>query len=180
MTGRLIGVVGPSGVGKDTVMAGLVARNPGFALVRRVITRAPGLGGEDYDPVSDAEFAALKTKGAFCIDWQAHGLSYGIPKTIHDELEKGQDLLVNLSRSVLAEVGAKVPGFVVLNITASPEVLAARLAERGRETPEEIAKRLGRDASKLPTHLQIITIANDGAIAETCAAALAQLEAIKA
>ena len=50
--GRLIAVVGPSGVGKDSVMAGLHGAIPDLHLVRRVITRAPDLGGEDYDAVS--------------------------------------------------------------------------------------------------------------------------------
>ncbi|MEO0912102.1 MAG: hypothetical protein AAFY59_03810 [Pseudomonadota bacterium] len=39
MTGRFIAVVGPSGVGKDSVMAGMAARTGQLKLVRRVITR---------------------------------------------------------------------------------------------------------------------------------------------
>ncbi|MEO0703578.1 MAG: hypothetical protein AAFY80_15680 [Pseudomonadota bacterium] len=66
MTGRLIGVVGPSGVGKDSVMAGLVEADPQLALVRRTITREPELGGEDYTPATQAAFDRLVAKGAFC------------------------------------------------------------------------------------------------------------------
>ncbi|MGB0905008.1 MAG: phosphonate metabolism protein/1,5-bisphosphokinase (PRPP-forming) PhnN, partial [Mangrovicoccus sp.] len=39
MTGRFIAVVGPSGVGKDSVMAGLMERRPDLLLAKRVITR---------------------------------------------------------------------------------------------------------------------------------------------
>lgn len=65
--GRLIAVVGPSGVGKDSVMAGIHEAMPRLHLVRRVITRAPELGGEDYDAVSDEQFAALLRDGAFAV-----------------------------------------------------------------------------------------------------------------
>ena len=63
--GRLIAGVGPSGVGKDSVMQGVAEVMPQLHLVRRVITRAPGLGGEDYDAVSEAQFpTALPTSRA--------------------------------------------------------------------------------------------------------------------
>ena len=84
--GRLVAVVGPSGVGKDSVMAGIAAAAPGFRLVRRCITRAPGLGGEDYEPLTPAAFAARVASGGFCLHWEAHGLHYGIPAGVRDEL----------------------------------------------------------------------------------------------
>jgi len=54
--GRLIGVVGPSGAGKDSVMEALARARPDFHLVRRVISRAEGAGGEVYERVSPGEF----------------------------------------------------------------------------------------------------------------------------
>ena len=48
MTGRFIAVVGPSGVGKDSVMQGMAARDPRIVLARRVITRPSDAGGEDF------------------------------------------------------------------------------------------------------------------------------------
>ena len=96
--GRLIAVVGPSGVGKDSVMAGLHKTLPNLHLVRRVITRAPDLGGEDYDAVTVPQFEAMVESGAFAVHWRAHGLHYGIPITIKDHMGKGTDCLVNFSR----------------------------------------------------------------------------------
>ena len=93
---RLFAVVGPSGAGKDTLMAA-AAHRPGVALVRRVITRPAEAGGEDFEGVTPEAFAARKARGAFALDWEAHGLRYGIP---HDQL-RGGDVIFNGSRAAL-------------------------------------------------------------------------------
>ena len=177
--GRLIAVVGPSGVGKDSVMAGIQGSLPGIHLVRRVITRKPGLGGEDYDAVSDAAFANLIENGAFAVHWKAHGLSYGVPITVKYQLNKGTDCLVNFSRSALEQAAKIFPNFAVLNITAIPETLAHRLAMRGRETEDEIIKRLEQSDKPLPEGLDVIDISNDGPLLGTVARACALLQPVK-
>lgn len=176
--GRLIAVVGPSGVGKDSVMTGLKGALPAAHLVRRVITRAAGLGGEDYDAVSLAEFEELAKIGAFAAHWTAHGLHYGIPVTVHDHLNNGTDCLVNFSRKALAEAARRFPRFVVLNITAKPDTLARRLAARGRETDAQIAKRLAQADKPLPKGIDVIHLPNDGPLAETVARATVLLQPV--
>ncbi len=176
MSGRLIGVVGPSGVGKDSLIAALVARRPELGRVRRVITRPAGLGGEDYDPVSEADFERMESDGAFCFSWRAHGLCYGIPDTVRQRVARGEALLVNLSRDVLAEVVPVFPGLTILNVTASPETLAARLAARGRESAAEIARRLDRVTQPLPPGLAVLSVSNDGALKDAAQRALALLQ----
>lgn len=173
--GRLIAVVGPSGVGKDTVLAGLVAARPALRLARRVITRAPELGGEDFDPVTETAFAQARDRGEFVLHWGAHRLYYGIPNAVRAQVAAGQDVLVNLSRGVLGRAHTLFPTLQVLNLTASPTVLAARLAGRGRETEVDIAARLARIVEPLPAGLAVHTLANDGLLATTLAAALAIL-----
>ncbi len=175
MKGRLIAVVGPSGVGKDSVMTAMAARRPDLGIVRRVITRAPGLGGEDYEAVGETEFAHMAATGAFCLHWRAHGLHYGIPASVRDRLADGRDMLVNLSRGVLAEMQAAFPGAVVLHLTARPETLAERLAGRGREPRDVIEKRLARADLSLPAGVRAVEIPNDGPLSETVDAALAAL-----
>lgn len=180
MTGRLIGVVGPSGVGKDTVMDAIAKAEPRIKLVRRVITRAPELGGEDYDAVTVPDFEAMVANGAFCLHWGAHGLFYGIRAEVRDQVQSGAVLLVNLSRRVLPEAEAAFPSFVALNLTAKPETLAARLAGRGRENEEEILRRLARADLALPQGVNAVNISNDGPLGATVTAALDALYPVRA
>ncbi len=165
--GRLIGVVGPSGVGKDSVMTALAARCPELGLVRRVITRAPELGGEDFEAVSVVMFEKRKEEGEFSLSWGAHDLFYGIPSGIESDLANGRNLLVNLSRSVLEEARDRFDPFLVISLTARPETLAQRLAVRGRESTDVIARRLARPAPPPPKGVTLIEVANDGPLEET-------------
>ena len=74
MTGRgtLILVVGPSGAGKDSIIAGAAERlrdNPKLVFARRVITRPPEAGGENHLALSSAEFADWRNAGRFMLHW---------------------------------------------------------------------------------------------------------------
>lgn len=169
--GRLIAVVGPSGVGKDTLMHGLAAAEPRAHLARRVITRPAEAGGEDFDAVSAEAFAAR----SFALSWQAHGLHYGIPEAALAPLATGGDVLVNLSRSVLPEAAARWPGMVTLALEAPPEILAARLAARGRESAADIAARLARARFALPEGVEAVRIDTSAAPEAVVAAAHAAL-----
>jgi ribose 1,5-bisphosphokinase len=173
--GRLIGVVGPSGVGKDSLMEALCARCPDLHRVRRVITRPAEAGGEDFDGISPALFAARAAGGDFALHWQAHGLSYGVPASVRDVLANGRDALVNLSRGVLGKAALKFDTLHVLHVTARPDALAARLAARGRESEAEIARRLSRPAPPMPEGLRVTEIDNSGRLETAVDAALAVL-----
>ena len=172
MNGRLIAVVGPSGAGKDAVMDGLVAACSGLHRARRVITRADD-AGEAFEPASPAQFAVRRAAGAFALHWQAHGQSYGIPEAELAPLCHGGAVIVNLSRTVLPAAAEIAPRLVVLVVTASPEVRAARIAGRGRETTGEIAARLDRKVTlpPLPPQVEVLEVANDGPLADTVAQA---------
>lgn len=173
MTGaRFIAVVGPSGAGKDSVMAGICAARPELHLVRRVITRDANAVGEAFDAVTDYTFAAQVAEGEFALHWTAHGLSYGIPASVHRVLAKGQDALANLSRGMLQTAAQEFDTLSVLHITASPAILAHRLSQRGREEGAEINRRLARSVTALPTGLDAIEIDNSGPLEDSITAAL--------
>jgi ribose 1,5-bisphosphokinase len=179
MTGRLIAFVGASGAGKDTLMQAVARARPGLHLVRRAITRPAEAGGEPFEPVAEAEFARRQAAGGFALAWPAHGLRYGIPADVADRLAGGTDCLVNLSRAVLAEARARFPTLLVLNITAAPATLAARLAARGRESDAEIAGRLARAAPGATLAVPSVEIANDGTLDAAVAAVLAALQPVR-
>lgn len=175
--GRLVAVVGPSGVGKDSVMEALVAADPTYVLARRVITRPSEAGGEEFEGVTEDEFSARAADGAFVLSWPAHGLHYGIPQAIREDLEAGRTVVVNLSRAVLLQAQEVFPGLQVISLTAPPAVLAARLAGRGREAADEQKRRLSRGSLPLPEGLvNVHEIDNSGAIEDTVTAVRAALQ----
>ena len=115
--------------------------------------------------------------GAFALWWNAHGLSYGIPSSVHDSLASGHDVIANLSRGKLVEAQQTFDQFLVLSISASSQVLAQRLEARGRESAQDREKRLARAALPLPGGLPVIEIDNSGALDDAVQAALAGLTA---
>jgi phosphonate metabolism protein PhnN/1,5-bisphosphokinase (PRPP-forming) len=165
----LILVVGPSGAGKDTLLEAarqaLVA-DLRFHFVRRVITRPEHAGGEPHEAVTVAEFATRD----FALQWQAHGLRYGIPT---DAVERTEIAVANVSRTIIAEAASRFP-VRVIEITAPPDTLAARLASRQRESTADVAARLARSVV-LPPHVTVETVMNDGSLEDGVARFLAAL-----
>jgi ribose 1,5-bisphosphokinase len=154
----LILVVGPSGAGKDTLLDAAREALPEVRFVRRVITRPADAGGEAHEAVTDAEF----DRRAFALQWGAHGLRYGIPADIADDLAAGRVVIANVSRGVISDA-VKRFGARVIEITAPLEVLAARLAARGREHAADIRARLARS---VPLAVDALQVLNDGSVEE--------------
>lgn len=165
MKGRLFAVVGPSGAGKDTLLEGLcTAGGPHWA--RRVITRPSAAGGEPFEGVDAATFSRRLAAGEFALHWRAHGLSYGVPRAELAPLDQGGDVVFNGSRAALAQALAAFPELTVIEITAPPNVLAARLALRGREDAPQIAQRLKREVRTELSGKHILRLVNDATPAE--------------
>lgn len=165
--GRLILVVGPSGVGVDTLIDAArreFAGNPSYHFVRRTITRPAGSVGEEHDPIDLKTFRVQQARGRFALSWEAHGLGYGIPLSIDDHLRAGRTVIVNVSRTVIEEARGRYPNLTIASITASTEVLARRLAGRNRESAEEIKRRLGRAGLGFADGPDVVAIDNDGAL----------------
>lgn len=180
MTGRLFVVVGPSGVGKDTLLAGAKAALPALHWARRVITRPETAGFEPFEGVSYQDFAARLRAGDFALHWQAHGLRYGVPHTQIAPLGTGRDVVLNGSRAALIAMQTAFPNLIVLRITAPPAVLADRLMARGRESRDEIEARLHRASDDLPAGLPVTDICNDATPQVGIARLLAALQAVSA
>ncbi|WP_293811392.1 phosphonate metabolism protein/1,5-bisphosphokinase (PRPP-forming) PhnN [uncultured Bosea sp.] len=166
-SGTLFLVVGPSGAGKDALMAGArpsLEATGRYVFARRTITRPAGSPGEDHEAATPAAFEARRAAGQFLIDWEAHGLSYGLPATLGDELAAGRNIVANGSRAVIGALASRVSRLVVVEVTAPPDVLAQRIAGRGREDEATIRQRLARIVEPPPDGIRRVEVANDGAL----------------
>ena len=175
----LVLVVGPSGAGKDTLLGAAraaLADEPRVRFVRRAVTRRASGPGADEAFLDEAKFRARRDANGFALWWQAHGFFYGVPAGIERDLAGGRIVVASVSRGVLAEAAARFPVRVV-EITAPPEILARRLAARGREDAEGVAERLSRIIA-IPEGIAVSAIVNDGTVEEGVRALVALLREI--
>src|ERR1700731_4682014 len=107
-TGHLVLVVGPSGAGKDTLIAAhryTFAGDDRFVFPRRAITRKQDLN-EDNAYLDETAFAEARARGDFILSWNAHGCSYGISRGILADTAMGRTVIVNVSRHVVENARA--------------------------------------------------------------------------
>lgn len=150
---RLIYVMGPSGAGKDSVLARWLERlgpAAGVHLARRVITRPAQATGEQHEPVERDTWEALRRDGHLVLHWQANGLSYGVRHEALAPLVRGEWVVVNGSRALWPQLRARAPHVHGVMITASRATREQRLQARSRESAHEIDARLQR-ADRLET-----------------------------
>jgi ribose 1,5-bisphosphokinase len=169
MRGTLVLVVGPSGVGKDSLITYSRSRLEGNAPVRfpqRVITRVAGDDSEDHQPLSETAFQRHAKEGAFALHWRAHGLAYGIPLSITHDLAEGRHVVVNVSRSIVEEARRLFSPLLVVSVHATPDALMARLHGRQRESAEEIRARLIRADAHVVQGPDIVRLDNSGPLKE--------------
>lgn len=164
---------GPSGAGKDAVMARL--REEGFPLRFGVTAttrrrRAGEIHGVDYFFVSGSEFDRMIGEDQL-LEWAVvHGNRYGVPRIQTRELiRNGQDVLVRVDVQGAAAIRSRVAGAVLIFLTVpSLEALKARLMKRNTETPEELAIRLAnaREEMRRQDEFDYLVVNDDGGLDE--------------
>lgn len=145
--GVLFLVVGPSGVGKDSLIDGarqFLEQDVSFWFPTRFITRPADSVGEIHQAMTSDEFDRLAKDGAFMLSWRAHGHGYGIPISAKEALARGRSVIVNVSRQMIDEARRMWSPVRVMLITAPRDVLRERLIKRGREAADDIERRLDR------------------------------------
>ncbi|WP_208642200.1 phosphonate metabolism protein/1,5-bisphosphokinase (PRPP-forming) PhnN [Methylobacterium terrae] len=175
MAGGFVLVVGPSGAGKDTLLRlarEALAGDPRYVFPRRLVTRPPSIH-EDNEAIGEEEFAKGEAEGRFALSWRAHTLGYALPASSAALALDGHVVVCNVSRRVVAEARRRLPGVTVVEVTAPPEVLAARLAARGRPEDGDLGARLSRSASVVAD----LVVVNDRAPEAGAARLLAHLRA---
>ncbi len=181
MMGRIAYVMGPSGAGKDTLlrMARDQLAGTRIAFAHRYITRPPSPGDEEFVPLAPAEFAARRAASFFAMDWKVRGVRYGIGIEIETWQCAGWLVVVSGSRE---HFNAALRGRSDINpilITARPEILARRLAARGRDDAEAVAVRLARAIVPAASVHPLTTIDNSGGVQDSAVRLIAALRALQ-
>lgn len=147
MSGKLLVVAGPSGVGKSTVVNWVRANASDVWVSVSMTTRGQRAGethGVEYFFVDRDEFLATVELGQM-LEWAEYaGNLYGTPaEPVADRLAAGQSVILEIEIQGAAQVKARFPEAVLVFLKPpSWEVLVTRLRGRGTEDDESVAKRL--------------------------------------
>jgi ribose 1,5-bisphosphokinase len=166
---ELFYIIGASGVGKDSLIdyaRDHIEKEAPLVFAHRYITRPADAGSENHIALSDDEFQQRLELGCFAMNWDSHGLRYGIDIGINQWLAKGISVVMNGSRAYLDTALWNYPELKPVLIRVDEATLRQRLELRGRETAEDIEQRLirARELDQLSSP-NLITINNDGDLA---------------
>jgi guanylate kinase len=140
-------ITGPSGVGKGTLIRGLLERVPGLELSVSATTRQPRPGernGVEYHFMSAEEFERRARAGHFIEHATYSGRRYG---TLRSELEarlrEGVPVVLEIELQGARQVREAMPEALPVFIAPpSREALRARLVGRGTDDRDQIEERL--------------------------------------
>ena len=147
--GKTFIICGPSGVGKGTVVARLLASDPTLYFSVSATTRAPRPGEQDgkhYHFLTMEQFEQWITEDQFLEHAQFVGNRYGTPQLYVDKaMEQGRDVLLDIEIQGAEQVHRKRPDAVRIYVAPpSWAELERRLIGRGTEDMERVRSRLER------------------------------------
>lgn len=166
---QLTVLVGPSGVGKGTVVSYLRQLFPQIVLSISATTRSPRPGevdGVNYYFMSEEEFDQLLETDGF-LEWAQvfGGNRYGTPRNMVEKaLVEGQPVLLEIDLAGARQIRHTMPQAQLIFLAPpSWEELERRLTERGTETEEQIARRLETARTELQAQdeFDVIVINDD-------------------
>jgi guanylate kinase len=152
----LVIISGPSGVGKDTIIAAMKERDHrrGYHYVVTCTTRGrrPGeIDGISYRFVSQAEFQDLRDAGELLEANEVHGNWYGTPRDgVRQALACGQHAILKIDVQGAEVVKTQVPtALLIFVVPPSMETLVEHLKARRTESAEQLELRQRNAAMEL-------------------------------
>ena len=147
--GRSFIISGPSGVGKSTVLSGLMEKRKNLYFSVSATTRQPRPGEEDgvhYHFLAMDTFREWIAQDEFLEHAEFVGNCYGTPKKyVYEAMDRGQDVILDIEVQGAMQVAEKMPEVVRIFVAPpSWSELERRLTARGTDTPEKIQGRLAR------------------------------------
>ena len=147
--GKTFIICGPSGVGKGTVVARLLASNPNLYFSVSATTRQPRNGevdGVHYHFLSREQFQSWIAEDAFLEHAEFVGNYYGTPKKYVDAaMAQGRDVILDIEIQGAEQVHRQRPEAVRIYVAPPSWVeLERRLIGRGTEDMEKVRSRLER------------------------------------
>ncbi len=147
MSGKLVILSGPSGVGKDTVINAWHDVNPRVERVVAYTTRQPRRAekpGVDYHFVTEERFQELVAAGAFLEHKEVHGFHYATP--LHDMeklLSAGKIAVLKIDvQGAISAMALRPDAISIFILPPSIEELRHRIESRDQDSPEVIEKRM--------------------------------------
>lgn len=180
----LVILSGPSGVGKDAVMAHMHHLGVPFYQVVTAATRAqrPGeIDGQDYHFVTIEQFAAMIEQKELLEHAVVYGDYKGIPKSeVRKGLASGLDVVLRVDVQGAAAIRSLAPQAVAIFLTASSEEeMVARLRGRQTEDPGRLAMRIAtaREELRRLSEFDYVVVNRDGQLDEAVRQVLAIITA---
>jgi len=157
LRGRLVIIVGPSGVGKGTIARWILEHHEGFALSVSATTRSPRAGerdGDHYFFVSEAEFDEM-VRNEELLEWALvhKKFRYGTPQfAVERQLDEGTNVILEIDIQGARAVRRRIRDALTVFIEPpSFEELERRLEGRGTEDTAERQRRLRTARAELKT-----------------------------
>jgi len=156
MKGLLFVVTAPSGAGKSSLIAKLLADESGLTLSVSYTTRPPRPGeqdGREYHFVDRPAFEAMLERGEFLESAEVHGHHYGTSQKVIDEARaRGRDLVLEIDWQGAEQVRRLYPESIgIFILPPSMAELARRLRARAQDAEDVIRRRL-RNAAEEMSH----------------------------
>lgn len=152
--GFLIVLSGPSGAGKNSLLAKVLPKVPDLKYSVSVTTRPPRQGetdGVNYFFVGETEFRWMIERDEL-LEWaEFAGHRYGTPRRfVHEAVERGETVITDIDIQGARQIKARMPhGVFVFLLPPSKSELERRLVGRGTDSERAIARRMAIAAQEM-------------------------------